>query len=240
LLSVCWQYDICFDWQAGRCRIRLWDDWEELADLPIRKSIFRAVLARIAALCNSQVPNSASPYGGQGELPVGQSSTAMMRVTFVNTVAEQRLVLAPIGGGASPRPESGGTRESAGNTPDAGAFLVPRRVVTAGEVEAWLTERISARMRIPRSRVHGATPFVEFGMSSVDALAIAGDLERWLGRPLSPTAIYNYPTISTLARWLAPPSGDESSPDRRSPVLAREECAEGHLPSQGQTGLPAK
>ena len=82
------------------------------------------------------------------------------------------------------------------------------RAVTAGEVEGWLTQRIAARLRLPRAQVQVTTPFIEFGMSSVDAMEIAAGLERWLGQSLSPTAIYNYPTISALARWLASPPAD--------------------------------
>ncbi len=49
-------------------------------------------------------------------------------------------------------------------------------------------------------------------MSSLDALEIAAALEGWLGRQLSPTAIYNYPTIAALAQWLAnPPSTEDLS-----------------------------
>jgi len=77
-------------------------------------------------------------------------------------------------------------------------------------------------LRLSRAQVQATTPFVEFGMGSLDAVAIAGDLERWLGRALSPTAIYNYPTISALARWLAgePANSrpaDGSQPARRTP-----------------------
>jgi acyl carrier protein len=90
------------------------------------------------------------------------------------------------------------------------------RAVTATEVEAWLTERIAARLHLCRAQVQATTPFVEFGMGSLDAVAIAGDLERWLGRTLSPTAIYNYPTISALARWLANEPADGSQPARRT------------------------
>jgi acyl-CoA synthetase (AMP-forming)/AMP-acid ligase II/acyl carrier protein len=85
------------------------------------------------------------------------------------------------------------------------------RTVTAAEVEAWLTQRIATRLRLPRGHIQVTTPFIEFGMSSVDAVEIAADLECWLGRPLSPTAIYNYPTIAALASWLASPPGDSRS-----------------------------
>jgi acyl-CoA synthetase (AMP-forming)/AMP-acid ligase II/acyl carrier protein len=92
------------------------------------------------------------------------------------------------------------------------------RAFTADEVEAWLTQRIAARLGLPRAQVQVTTPFIEFGMSSVDATEIAAGLERWLGRPLSPTAIYNYPTISALARWLAGPSANSRPAASKTPA----------------------
>jgi acyl-CoA synthetase (AMP-forming)/AMP-acid ligase II/acyl carrier protein len=103
---------------------------------------------------------------------------------------------------------------------DAGGHLAPRGdAPRAAEIEAWLIERIATRMRLPREQVHADTPFLEFGMSSLSAVEIAADLERWLNRPLSPTAIYNYPTISALAGWLAG-AGEDVSPAFESPAAA--------------------
>jgi hypothetical protein len=67
LLTVCREHGLRLDWQDGRCRVRsAGGDWEELPDVPLRKSAFRAILARIAVLCNEQMANSVSLYGGQG------------------------------------------------------------------------------------------------------------------------------------------------------------------------------
>ena len=82
--------------------------------------------------------------------------------------------------------------------------LAPREV-PAAEIEAWLVDRIMARLRLAPGDVKITTPFLELGMGSLDAVEIAAALERWLGRRLSPTAIYNYPTIAALAHWLAMP-----------------------------------
>ena len=49
-------------------------------------------------------------------------------------------------------------------------------------------------------------PFVDYGLDSVQAVSIVGDLETWLGRSLSPTLIWDFPTIEDLAKHLA---GDE-------------------------------
>lgn len=94
LLRLCPESGLRLDWQADRCRIRaLPDDSEALLDLPLRKSVVRAILARVAALCNERNPRSVSPYGGQGELSVGVNPPAVFRVTFTNTADEHRLEL---------------------------------------------------------------------------------------------------------------------------------------------------
>jgi acyl-CoA synthetase (AMP-forming)/AMP-acid ligase II/acyl carrier protein len=87
---------------------------------------------------------------------------------------------------------------------DAPEVLSPDHM-SAQEIEAWLIQRITARMRLSAGDVKVTTPFMELGMGSLDAVEIAAALERWLGRKLSPTAIYNYPTIAALAGWLATP-----------------------------------
>lgn len=96
--------------------------------------------------------------------------------------------------------------------------LQAARPVTAAEVEAWLTERIAARLHLPLAQVRATTPFIEFGMGSMDAVGIAADLEHWLGRSLSPTVVYNYPTISSLARWLAGEPARVRAPNGNPPA----------------------
>lgn len=73
LLRLCPEQGLRLEWQADGCRIRCCvGDSEETIDVPRRKSVFRAILARIAVLCNEQVPNSVSPYGGKSELSEGR------------------------------------------------------------------------------------------------------------------------------------------------------------------------
>ena len=94
LLAMCQKHDLQIDWQNDRFRIRCsGGTGEELTDLLIRKSVFRAVLARIAALCNEKNPNTVSLYGGRCEWMTGESPPRVLRVLFTNTSAEQRLEL---------------------------------------------------------------------------------------------------------------------------------------------------
>jgi hypothetical protein len=98
LLRVCLEHGLQLDWQADHCRFRVVaGEWEELTGMALHKSAFRAILARVAALCNERVPNSVSPYGGQGKLSVGED--AELRVSFVNTPELQKLeLMAPAAG----------------------------------------------------------------------------------------------------------------------------------------------
>jgi hypothetical protein len=112
LLTVCREQGLELDWQADRCRVRpAGGDWEELSGVPLRKSVFRAVLARVAALCNEQTPNSVSPYGGQAELPAGANPAAVFRVFFANTPTEQKLRLTTDTESAAPAPPRRGPVE---------------------------------------------------------------------------------------------------------------------------------
>lgn len=63
-------------------------------EVTLSKSLFRPVLARVAAMCNERRPGSVSPYGGEGELAVGDPAR-LVRVRFTNTTAAQQLEILP-------------------------------------------------------------------------------------------------------------------------------------------------
>ncbi len=95
---------------------------------------------------------------------------------------------------------------------------------TAKEIEDWLVQRIAARMSLSTSQVQVTRPFLEMGMGSLDAMEVAADLQTWLDRRLSPTAIYNYPNIASLASWLASPAAQTmKSPSRTAAVTSLED-----------------
>jgi hypothetical protein len=108
LLAVFREHGLRLDWKADHCRVQFREGGPpDAIEVPLRKSVVRAALARIAALCNQRHPNSVSPYGGQGELLVGTDPTTTMRVDFVNTPDEQRLELTPLENESIPaRPET--------------------------------------------------------------------------------------------------------------------------------------
>ena len=73
LLLVCARHDLELDWRPECLRVRSrGGDWEELSGTSVRPSVFRAILARVAVLCNEFKhsdfePEPVSPYGVDGD-----------------------------------------------------------------------------------------------------------------------------------------------------------------------------
>ncbi len=71
------------------------------------------------------------------------------------------------------------------------------------EIQSWLVTQLAERLKRSPQEIDVREPFVRYGLDSIGAIGISGDLEQWLGRRLAPTLVYEYPTIAALARYLA-------------------------------------
>jgi acyl carrier protein len=69
-------------------------------------------------------------------------------------------------------------------------------------IRTWLTEHVASYLEQPAADIDPDTSFVALGLDSMYSLALYGDLEEWSGCLLEPTVIWDYPTITTLARHL--------------------------------------
>lgn len=89
---------------------------------PLSKSVFRAILARFAALCDEYATDSVTPYGGDGVIAVRTNPPTLLRVAFRNTPTEQRLEIHSVGGmtltNVAPATVIGATDTSAVTSPD--------------------------------------------------------------------------------------------------------------------------
>ena len=70
-------------------------------------------------------------------------------------------------------------------------------------IQAWLINKLAEQLAIEPANIDIAEPFASYGLESVDMVGLSGDLELWLGRELAPTLLYDYPTIASLACYLA-------------------------------------
>jgi acyl transferase domain-containing protein/acyl carrier protein len=100
--------------------------------------------------------------------------------------------------------------ELTGDTPPAGSCTPSRPLLATQEIEAWLVARISSLLGIEASAINRNEPFTAYGLTSKDAVAISGELEDYVGVGLSPTLLYECPTVESLARYLATGEHDAS------------------------------
>lgn len=76
------------------------------------------------------------------------------------------------------------------------------RVQDAAEVEMWLRNQVAAKTKTEPAGIDRQAPFAQFGLDSLDAVRLSGELGAWLHCRLSPTVIYDYPSIAALAAHL--------------------------------------
>ena len=67
-------------------------------------------------------------------------------------------------------------------------------------VTEWLVARVARHLGVPVEQINVQMPFAACGLDSLALVNLAADLQRWLGRHLSPTLLYSAPTIVALAR----------------------------------------
>jgi acyl carrier protein len=69
-------------------------------------------------------------------------------------------------------------------------------------IEIWLIERIAVLVGVAPNQLDTALPFAAFGLDSVAAVGLSGELEDWLDVELPATILWDYPTIAALAEYL--------------------------------------
>ena len=101
--------------------------------------------------------------------------------------------------------------------PANGELMAPgegTRSATALQIRDWLVRRLVRQLRRPADQIDIEQPFSHHGLDSMSMVTIAADLEKWLGRPLPQTLLYNAPTIARLAQLLAADMPIASSGDQ--------------------------
>src|SRR5437016_4720972 len=74
--------------------------------------------------------------------------------------------------------------------------------VSADALEAWMVGWLAEQIGVNSAEVDPTEPFAEMGFSSRDAVVLIGDLQKLVGRVLSPALLWEYPTIRALSRHL--------------------------------------
>jgi acyl carrier protein len=77
-----------------------------------------------------------------------------------------------------------------------------RELSDVREVEDFLIRRVSEYAGLSSDEIQPDERFVNFGLGSKEAVLLSGDVSEWLGRDVSPTLVWEYPTIAQMAEYL--------------------------------------
>ncbi|MEW6083605.1 MAG: amino acid adenylation domain-containing protein [Chloroflexota bacterium] len=91
----------------------------------------------------------------------------------------------------------------------------PKRGTEA--IQSFLLARIASMLEMDASAIDPRQPFTYYGLGSVQAVSLTGDLETFLNRKLSPTLAWDYPTIEALSNFLANDSQPAKTPAPATP-----------------------
>ncbi|MER7763841.1 acyl carrier protein [Streptomyces sp. NPDC097619] len=77
-------------------------------------------------------------------------------------------------------------------------------ITVAGDLSAWLLDRLALYLERPADTIDPDTPLAAYGMDSVCALSLAGDLEDEHALIVPSTLVFDYPTVADLLTYLNP------------------------------------
>ena len=75
--------------------------------------------------------------------------------------------------------------------------------IAARDIELWLSQNIGPLCDVPAAQIDVAAPILDLGIESLTLFSLAGDLAAWLQRDISPTLLWECPTIQDLAAHLS-------------------------------------
>lgn len=74
------------------------------------------------------------------------------------------------------------------------------------EIDAWLRNALGERLTVSPSAIEPTRPLAEYGLDSVGTVSLVAELRQWLGRSISYSVLWAYPTLAALSEHLANPT----------------------------------
>lgn len=85
---------------------------------------------------------------------------------------------------------------------------------TEEAIRGWLIANIASVVNMEPARIDVQQTFDHYGLDSLQAVSLSGDLENWLNREVSPTVVWDYPTVEQLARHLSENHSNGNQPGK--------------------------
>jgi acyl carrier protein len=93
---------------------------------------------------------------------------------------------------------------------------------TEEEILTWLQAHVAAKLNTTFDRVDPQRDLAEYGLDSLEAVSLSGELERLLGRRIEPTLVWDHPNLAAISAFLAraTPGDDEALPENEEELDA--------------------
>lgn len=77
------------------------------------------------------------------------------------------------------------------------------QVKSVEQIEARLLASLAEVLELAPERIDRTKPFTDFGLDSIKAFTLTGDLAEWIDQDLPATLFWDYPNVEALARFVA-------------------------------------
>jgi acyl carrier protein len=78
----------------------------------------------------------------------------------------------------------------------------PVEIAPAKAVQNWLIAQLTEQLSLNAQTIDVSESLTRYGLDSIDAVTLVGDLEDWLDLELPSTLFWDYPTIEKSAQYL--------------------------------------
>jgi acyl carrier protein len=82
-------------------------------------------------------------------------------------------------------------------------IVLIRHDSSESDIRAWCIEYLTGKLKLPASRIDPDTKFARLGMDSATSVFLVMDLEEWLGVELDTNLVFEHPSVTALARYVA-------------------------------------
>jgi acyl carrier protein len=93
---------------------------------------------------------------------------------------------------------------------------------TEEEILTWLQAHVAAKLNTTLDRVDPQRDLTEYGLDSLEAISLSGELEELLNRRIEPTLVWDHPNLASISAFLArsAPRDDEVLPENEGELDA--------------------
>ena len=88
----------------------------------------------------------------------------------------------------------------------------PPSPVSLADIQDWLAAQLADYTGLDPKHIDITVSCSEYGLDSIAGVSIAGDLELWLDLRLSPTLLWDYPSISLASQYLLTRLSNQAAP----------------------------